>query len=205
MQVFALYGVHGAGKSYIAKPVAEDLGLLYVQADAMEIKGADVQKVSPFARQSLFILSALAGYVNALDLAQREKPVILDFGPYQTDPYIRWWVRQKDEQERLLTLLYKSAESVENQYSDIEIHHVFFLITRKNGLEIIRERIWRRNRPESVKREECDEQYIEFVDSRLREIADQFEREGKAVHVIPAELNIKERVGTLWSIVEEAL
>ncbi len=205
MQVFALYGVHGAGKSYIAKPVAEDLGITYVQADAMELKGADVQKLSPFARQSLFILSALAGYVNALDLAQKGRPVLLDFGPYQTDPYIRWWVQQEGEQKRLLDLLYKSTESIESQYRNVDVYHIFFLITRENGIRIVKERIWRRNRPESVKKEESDENYIRFVNDRLLDIADTLKKDGKRVHIIPAELNIRDRLGALWSVVEDVL
>ncbi len=36
-------------------------------------------------------------------------------------------------------------------------------------------------------------------------IANTLKKDGKRVHIIPAELNIRDRLGALWSVVEDVL
>ena len=204
MHVFAIYGVHGAGKSYIARPVAEDLGLAYIRADAMDVVGPGVTDLSPFARESVFVFASLAGYVHALDLARRGTAAIMDFGPYQSIPYIRWWVKEQAQQERLIDLLVSSAERLEEEYADVGRTHIFFVIG-EDGVEKILQRISARNRPENVKAEEMDRAFVEYVDRGLKEVAEALERRGERVVRIPADLNIRDRLGRLWAVVEETL
>ncbi len=193
--LFALHGVHGSGKTFIAKPVAEDSGIQYVRSDAIELF-PNITKISSFNRQLSFAHTALAGYAYATGIA-REEHAIIDFGPRQIIPYARWWLDESAAHEIEQIIL----NAVQRMERGTDVVHIFFLIKR-DPKKLIR-RILQRNRELDIKAEETDQNYISFIDMQFREMAQTLKEQGQRVEIISADAPVAEKFQKIWEILQK--
>ncbi len=195
---FVLHGVHGGGKSFISRPIAEDVGAKFVVTDAAD-RFPEVIEFDPIHRQLVYTLSSLQGYSYALGITRKGKPAFLDFGPLQSIPYIRWFLGR--DGAWLEDFLLQNTAVIEKQVGS-KVVNIFFVV--KESYEKVLERIRRRARPGFLK-EESNPEYLRFIDQEMKSLARRLEEEGKIVETVPADAPIVEKVGRLWSIVTEYL
>ena len=182
-KIIFLYGVHGSGKTLLGEIFSEDEGLEYVKADAIEMQ-QDVTRLSPLERQLMFKSLAEASYVKAFSLASKGYNVIVDFGPFQIIPYVRWWVKDEEKASEIETNIKSTYRLFRKLYRDVRVLHVFLVVNRENGYDIIVSRILKRNRPNVS--EEADVEYIKFIDNSLKEVSRRLREEGEEVYEIEA-------------------
>lgn len=196
MTVFTLHGVHGGGKTFISKPVAEDLGVEFVEVDAVN-RFEDIPGLDPFFRQKLYAHNALAGY--AYVLGQPSKNFFLDFGPRQVLPYTEWFLGRNNQE--IVEYINHSIKRLEEKTKTI-IVNIFFVIDKNP--DIVLQRIARRQR-ENLLHEERNREYLLFIDTRMKEIAKRLEENGAIVEYIPADGSVAHKVKKLWEIAVEYL
>ena len=191
--VFALHGVHGGGKTFVARPIAEDIGARFVVTDAAE-RFPDVISFRPELRQYVYLYDTLSGFSYALGLAQQGEAVFLDFGPLHSIPYIKWFLRDGGNEHIQLV---REGEKRLRERSNAKVVNVFFVV-EKNYERVI-ERIRRRARPGFVK-EELDINYLRYIDTEMKQLIRQLQDEGQDVEIVPADASIAEKVARLWEI-----
>ncbi len=192
MKVFVLHGVHGAGKTFVSKPVAEDLGMKVVYTDAAA-SFPEVVSYDFHLRESLFAHHSLAGYAHALGLASQGKGVFLDFGPRHTIPYIKWFLGERGK-----VIIEQIERGMENiRAPGVEVVNVFFVIEKDP--EVVIERIRRRAR-ERFLEEELNREYLLFIDREMKKLADEMKDRGERVEFVPADAPIVVKVKRLWEI-----
>lgn len=195
---FVLHGVHGGGKTFVSRPIAEDLGAKFVITDAAE-QFPEVVNFFPDLRQYVYSYSALSGYSYALGLAQKGHVVFLDFGPLHSIPYIRWFL--KGSSEPWVNFVVENERKVREK-AKIKIVNVFFVVERDYNKVL--ERIRKRARPGFVN-EEADPEYLRFIDHQMKELMRKMEEDGQIVESVPADAPIVEKVNRLWNIVSSYL
>ena len=191
---FILHGVHGGGKTFVSRPIAEDLGAKFVITDAAE-HFPEVLNFLPDLRQYVYSYSALSGYSYALGLAQKGSTVFLDFGPRHSIPYIKWfmgrgsgsWVDFVMENERRV-----------RERAGVKVVNIFFVVER--DYERVLERIKRRARPGFLK-EETNPEYLRFIDAEMKRLMNTLREEGQIVEKVAADAPLIEKVNKLWNIV----
>ena len=196
--VFVLHGVHGGGKSFVSRPIAEDIGAKFVVTDSAE-RFPEVVNFSPDFRQYVYSFSSLGGYSYALGLAHRGDTVFLDFGPLQAVPYVKWFLNGEAD---FWTEFIKENERKVRSRSRVKLVNIFFVVEK--SYERVLERIRRRARPGFVN-EETDPEYLRFIDREMKVLMKELEEEGQIVETVPADASIVDKTTRLWDIVNNYL
>ncbi len=191
---FILHGVHGGGKTFVSRPIAEDLGAKFVVTDAAE-RFPEVLNFQPDLRQYVYSYNALGGYSYALGLAEKGSIVFLDFGPLHSIPYIKWFLGEKSKP--WIDFVTENERRVREK-SRVKIVNIFFVVEKDHNLVL--ERIRRRARPGFVN-EETNPDYLRFINSKMKKLMEQLEKEGQIVETVPADASIVEKVNRLWNAV----
>jgi len=193
-KLFLIYGVHGSGKTFLLRPLAEDYGLIYISTDVIDEVANKIS--SEFERELLFIQRSNESLVESLKLLESGKDVVMDFSPLQNIAYVKYWIKDK-RKEGLIKLIESSFSSTISRIRDCgRIIHVFFVV-RDYGKII--ERIRRRGR--NVE-EEAREDYIRFINEELSKLAEELRQKGEEVYFIEAELPIFERMKEFLRILD---
>ena len=194
--VFALHGVHGSGKTHVSRIMAEDLGLKYILSDAAD-HFPEVLSFDPLLRQHVYTHLSLLNYSRALGIASNGDAVVLDFGPLQAIPYIRWFLGERGK--HIEEILRRNVDIL-NGEGNAGVVNVFFVI-RKDP-DIVIERIARRAR-KGFLNEELDKNYLEFIDNGMKELAEELRENGETVEFIEADATFLEKALRFKEIVEK--
>ncbi len=194
MVLVALHGVHGAGKSFLARILSEDYGFRLVLADAAE-SWPEVVTFHPFSRQMVYASESLLHYARALEMARREN-VVMDFAPRHSIPYVRWFFRDAPETAEYLANLLDEAATQLERAVPVEVINVFLIV--KSDYDVLVERIKRRARDGFVE-EEVDREFATFVNEEMRKLADDMEARGMNVVRIRADGKLIEKLKELES------
>ena len=198
--VFSIHGVHGAGKTFISKPVAEDLGIEFVQVDSAD-RFKDIGRLNFLMRERVYAYDSLSGYAYALGKAEHGSSVFVDFGPRQIIPYVEWFMGGSEGAKKLINYVEASLEALEAS-TTAKVVNVFFVVEK--DYDVVLERIKRRARLHLL-REELDRRYLEFIDAKMKEMMDSLEENGSDIVEVPADGNIAEKIRVLWEGVRKHL
>ncbi|MET1128175.1 MAG: AAA family ATPase [Thermoproteota archaeon] len=159
MVLIALVGVHGSGKTTLAKLLAESCrGIVYWEVEAIH----EAAGLEPLARQLLFFTKYVESYLRAWAASRGSAVVVADSHPLVVPAYTRWWVGDPELVKLMEAVLEKLPPA------DVLVH------IRVEDPEVIAERVAARGRPTA--REEADLEYIDFIGSEVARLVERYGR-----------------------------
>ncbi len=185
MVVVSVVGVHGSGKSTVARLLGEAYGFRVCSLEAIE----DVAGMDPVSRQLLFFSRFVHEYLRCLRWGGR---VVVDSHPLVVVAYTGWWLNGHP----LAGVVRESMARLVSLLPPVDL----LVLLQPVRVETVLERVRARGRPNAA--EEADPLYALYVAEELARLVRRLgSRLARKVLVVPAELEAWERARIVYEAV----
>jgi len=189
-----LNGVHGSGKTTLSK-FLERLGFKRIAGDAAEVYKDRIASMDTYLRESLFIYHNHAAFSLFIDELRLGNNVVIDPSPLFSTPYVKYFLRENSK-----SLIRKNWKIYEDLISYLKkvarnsiLVHVGLILENKSDISIITRRIKKRKDRKLLKKEEINEDYINYVNKEVIRLLRKLESKNEHVIYIQATLSVEEQ------------